>query len=129
MSIITPPVTIGVYDLHASERPLVDPTFFRPEFAFLGSAEAYHERHESGEAIDTSHFHVRPLTRQLKRNHFWKRYSDVAALPGERFMRWKLQLPLVCRAKAFEVRLTIPPLNVDVPVRAGVLLWAFGWSS
>src|SRR5688572_11537934 len=99
-------VEIYLFDVHLSLYPLIAPQVVRPELAFLVNREKYNHLHRQGQPIQAPGYSLRPLRRQVRRNHFWKNYRKVwpPALPMPLADReWDLQIPFRYLPNGFDL--------------------------
>lgn len=122
---------IFFFDLHLSLRPLIGGVEPTAELAFLLDTEAYAGAF-TGAPLTTPRFTVHALRREVKRNHFWRRYCEAWAptATGNQLADklWDLQLPFRLRPRAIDLRPS-PELGTGLEVDAELLLWPSGWSS
>jgi hypothetical protein len=104
----------------------------RPEYAFLTTPERYQAGYAQTGMVETAQHRIRPLRRELRRNHFWRRFA-ASAWDDDATAAWHRMLPFVCRPRSFDAAVEYQPKGVRAPLRAplraAVVLWPFGWSS
>jgi hypothetical protein len=119
---------IRLFDLHLCLPPLLDPTLFTPDFAFLADRVAYMERFLTLPELDRPHLVVRSLRRELRRSRFWDRYGSILVpeLAAAESQVWDLQVPLRVRPKGLDLFYSPDP---SARLGASAFLFPGGWSS
>ncbi len=131
MSLNTDLVVFRLFDLHASPVPVTEPGIVEPSAGFLYSQEPYGARQEQGTIATLGSWVVRPLTRELQHDYFWRSYF-ATRLPDsgpEVDAYWHLPFPFKLTPQDVDLRLRMPQPELDLTVGVEILLWPTGWSS
>ena len=131
MSVSTDLVVFRLFDLHIDAVPVAEPDLVSSKAAFLYRQQPYGVRQERRAVESLGPFTVRPVTRELQHDYFWRSYF-ATRLPdtgSEADAYWQILFPFRLTPKDVDLRFVLDEPQLDLTVGVEILLWPTGWSS